>query len=118
MFNFDLDEWVIQECPKGSTHALKGAFADPKSDAQAVADLATTKLPERERSLLRSNMSQERSVHIKLEKIIFLSGDGPTSFTYRSSVLSLLCPRRTNYSSFTKPPLARLKSMRQMGRAT
>jgi hypothetical protein len=39
MFKFDIGEWVPQECPIGSTHALKGAFADPEAEAQAAADL-------------------------------------------------------------------------------
>jgi len=39
MFKLDIGEWVPQDCPTGSTHALKGAFADPQSEAQAAADL-------------------------------------------------------------------------------
>jgi hypothetical protein len=39
MFKFDIGEWVIQECPKDSTHALKGSFADPESGVKAAANL-------------------------------------------------------------------------------
>jgi hypothetical protein len=39
MLKFDIVEWVPQECPKGSTHALKGSFADPEFDAQLATDL-------------------------------------------------------------------------------
>ena len=39
MLKFDIGEWVPQECPTGSTHAVKGSFAAPEFDAQAAADL-------------------------------------------------------------------------------
>jgi hypothetical protein len=39
MLKFDIGKWVPQVCPKGSTHALKGSFADPEVDAPATTDL-------------------------------------------------------------------------------
>lgn len=39
MLNFNYDEWVAQECPIVSTHALKGSFIDPEFDTRAAADL-------------------------------------------------------------------------------
>jgi hypothetical protein len=39
MLKFDIGERILQECPTGSTHAIKGSFADLESEAQAAADL-------------------------------------------------------------------------------
>jgi hypothetical protein len=39
MLKFDPDESLIQECPKGSTHVLKGSFANLEFDTQAATDL-------------------------------------------------------------------------------
>jgi hypothetical protein len=39
MLKFDIGDWVLQVCPKGSTHALKGSFADPEFDAKPATDL-------------------------------------------------------------------------------
>ena len=39
MLKFDIGKWVPQECPKGSTHALKGLFTDPEFDVPVEVDL-------------------------------------------------------------------------------
>src|ERR1043165_1992439 len=39
MLIFEIGDWVLQECPTGSTHALKAAFANPQSATQAATDL-------------------------------------------------------------------------------